>query len=76
MCSRDQQMGRVDSPYLIDTGIYPEQDVTGDLILVDHINGRVVDILPTEASETTKQSNWLPILIISAITLFALKGIK
>lgn len=78
MCECDWTMGRL--PYSVQTSndlsVYPEIDLAGDLVIVDSVSGEPVHVEQTEASQTTKESNWLPVLIVSLITLFALKGIK
>ena len=78
MCGCDQQMGKL--PYSIQTSngpdVYPEIDIVGDRVVVDGISGEVLGVEQTESSQTTKQSNWFPILILTAIGLFALKGMK
>lgn len=78
MCECNQTMGRL--PYQIQTSndpnVYAEMDVAGDIVITDEISGMPVHVESTESSETTKQSNWLPVLIITGITLFALKRMK
>lgn len=74
MCECDRQMGKL--PYLVDTRVYPEVDITGDMVIIDSVSGEPVRILETEASETTEQSNWIPILILTGIGLLALRGMR
>lgn len=78
MCECDRRMGKL--PYSIqtsnDSNTYPEIDLAGDIVIVDSVSGEPVHVESTDASQTTKESNWLPVLIVTAITLFALKGMK